>query len=75
MNGWHSTVVRLVDAFHNQGGFKSLNRFGKTLATADLGDDITDGVKNLGGITIEGPRTAMVVSLPKRPEGLDSERG
>jgi hypothetical protein len=74
MNGWFSAIVRLADAFHTNGGFKSLHRFDKTLATADLGDDPADDVKDHRGILVEGVETAMVVSLPKGFEGLDGER-
>jgi hypothetical protein len=74
MNGPYSAIVRLADAFHRQGSVKSLHRFGKTLATADLGDDRADDLKDLRGILVESVGTAMVVSLPKRPEEFDRER-
>jgi hypothetical protein len=74
MNGWYRAIVRLADAFHIQRGFKSLHRFGKTLATAHLGDDPAHNVKDLRGVLIESVGTAMVVSLPERPEDLDGER-
>jgi hypothetical protein len=74
MNGSYSAIVRLADAFHSQSEFKSLHRLGKTLATADLGDDPADDVKDLRGILVESVGTARVVSLPKRPEEFDRER-
>src|SRR5258708_5184806 len=67
MNRWSSASVRLTNAFNINGGFKSLHRFDKTLATADLGDDPADDVKDLRGILAESVGTPMVVSLPQGP--------